>query len=115
MPFEFKPKHKSPSEYGGKVADALRDEVKQFGSAHRKHGIRRMMGLERDMGAPEHDPEKPSALDAADCPECKEGTCDNPEHMNDGDKEALASLEISLHHKKSGGHQGHANDHDFDE
>lgn len=109
MPFNFQPKMKKRSEYGG-VADALRDEVSQYTRAHRAHGLRKMMGLEKDEpegpeermahGSEEAGEYGNGGMDASTCPDCAAGTCDNPEHMSDSDKDAMAGLVIEIAPKK---------------
>ena len=106
MPFDFQPKQKSRKEYGGSVANALRDEVSQFGRAHRKHSLRKVLGMDSEEGEGEGEgmemegAEKPSVLDASECPDCAAGTCDDPEHMSDGEKDAMAGLVIAITPKK---------------
>lgn len=109
MAFTFQPKMKKRSEYGG-VADYLRDETSQFTRARRQHGLRSMMGLEKDEpegpeermahGSEEAGEYGEEGMDASTCPDCAAGTCDNPEHMSESDKDAMAGLVIAITPKK---------------
>lgn len=96
MPFQFTPKLKKPSEYGGSPERALMDEVGQYTKAHRQYGMRSMLGLEKD------EPEQPSMgstemeTSPEECEACKMGTCDDPAHASEEDTEAMGGLVISI-------------------
>jgi hypothetical protein len=93
MPFEFKPgERKHPKEYGNSPAKALLDEIQAFTKQHRRHSLRRYAGLETDE-EPKEDMEGASAMPGPeDCPACKEGTCDDPEHLGEEERGGLAKL-----------------------
>lgn len=97
MPFNFKPSEKKPQDYGGSPFKALMAEVKEFGAQRRRHNMRRYGGLEQDEPeTPEeqsmHGSEEAGEYGPENCPDCKAGTCDNPEHMGEEEKGKLLLL-----------------------
>lgn len=98
MPFDFKPKLKKPSEYGGSPERALMDETSQYLKEHRKHGIRSMLGLEKDEPEQHASPSGGPELQASseECEACAAGTCYDPAHASEEDTEAMGGLVISI-------------------
>ena len=106
MAFDFKPKMKKPHEYGHSPARAVLDESRQFLQARKHHGLRTMLGME-PTDDPEthaqqvqHGSEEMGDSSPENCQACKDGTCDDPRHMTDQDKQGLESLVIEIGHKK---------------
>ena len=98
MPFEFKAgERKHPREYGGSPFKALLAEVDDFAKQHRRHNLRRYAGMDADesespakrMG---HGEDGAGEFGGEECPDCKAGTCDDPEHMGEEDKKKMLVL-----------------------
>lgn len=97
MPFDFKPSPKKPQDYGGSPFKALMAEVKEFGAQRRAHNMKRYMGLEKDEPATAadqmmHGSEEQGEYGPENCPDCKAGTCDNPEHMGEEEKGKMLAI-----------------------
>jgi hypothetical protein len=104
MAFKFEGKLKKPAEYEHNPSRAVLDEARQFTKARRAHGFRRLLGLEEDeaeqpdaQGMDSEDPEgMPAPSSPETCEACAAGTCDDPEHMGEDEKEAMAGLKIII-------------------
>jgi hypothetical protein len=104
MAFKFEGKLKKPAEYGGSPSQAVLDEARQFTKARRAHGFRRLLGLEQEdeaelpAEAQEAGAEEapPGEYTPGSCEACEAGTCDDPAHMGDDEKEAMAGLKIII-------------------
>lgn len=93
MPFEFKAgERKHPKAFGGSPHKALLAEISDFAKQHRKHSLRRFAGMEKDEEETPAEALTHGDEEIGECPECKAGTCDNPEHMGEEDKKSLLSM-----------------------
>lgn len=90
MAFDFKPpERKGPKEYGGSPAKALMAEITEFAKQRQRYGMRQFAGLEKDE---EPEQEAAAPMSPEECAACKDGTCDDPEHMGEEEKAKLVIM-----------------------